>query len=169
MSDNTTTSTPLSTGVSHGVTNASARARPNTSTPAAQAAKARRRLKADQNGVLIAGGIMAGAGWILLYRLVNGSPPLAFYRWLFFILACIAVTGTVIPLVWFMNQRFSRLYPASGGVILRQGLWFGLYIATAAWLQMTRALTPPIAFFLGLAMVVIEVFLRLRERGQHHR
>lgn len=135
----------------------------STSTPAL---KSRRRLKADQSGVLIAGGIMAGVGWVLLYRLIVGSPPLAFPRWLFFILLYISVTGTVIPFVWYLNNRFSRYNPATGGIILRQGMWFGLFAVTAAWLQMTRALTPPIVFFLALAMFVIEVFLRLRERSQ---
>lgn len=132
-----------------------------TSQPARIAA--RRRLHADQNGVLIAGGIMAGTGWILLWRLIVGSPPLAFPRWLFFILLYLAVTGTVLPLIWYINTRFSR--NAGGGVILRQSMWFGLFAVTAAWLQMTRALTGGVAFFLALAMVVIEAFLRLRERA----
>jgi hypothetical protein len=127
---------------------------------------ARKRLKADQNGVLVAGAIMAGGGWVLLYRLVVGSPPLAFPRWLFFILLYIAVTGTVLPLVWYLNGRFSRYHPPTGSVILRQGMWFGLLAVTLAWLQMTRALNGAIAFFLALSMLVIETFLRLRERAQ---
>jgi len=139
--------------------------RTTTSTPAKSAAPRRRR-RADTNGVLIGAGIMAGIGWVLLYRLIAGSPPLALQRWLFFILLYISVTGTVLPLVWYLNARFSRFYPATGGIILRQGMWFGLYAVTAAWLQMTRALTAPIGFFLGLAMVAIEVFLRVRERAQ---
>lgn len=125
----------------------------------------RRRLKADQSGVLIAGGMMAGVGWVLLYRLIMGSPPLAFPRWLFFILVYIAVTGTALPFIWYLNQRFSRYNPATGGIILRQGMWFGLFAVTATWLQMSRALTTPVAFFLALAMIVIETFLRLRERS----
>ncbi|CAG0970279.1 MAG: hypothetical protein IAE83_13845 [Anaerolinea sp.] len=125
----------------------------------------RRRLRADQNGALIAGGIMAGTGWVLLYRLVTGSLPLAFPRWLFFILLYVAITGTIMPLVWYLNQRFSRYRPATGGVILRQSMWFGMFAVVVAWLQMTRALSAPIAFFLGLAMLVIETFLRIRERG----
>lgn len=126
---------------------------------------ARNRLKADQNGVLLAAGIMAGVAWVLLYRLIVGSPPLAFQRWLFFILLYVAVTGTVLPFIWYLNQRFSRR-PTGGGIILRQGMWFGLFSVTATWLQMTRALTGPIAFFLALSMVVIEAFLRIRERPQ---
>ncbi len=109
---------------------------------------------------------MAGIGWVLLYRLIVGSPPLAFARWLFFILLYMAITGTVLPFIWYLNQRFSRFYPATGGILLRQSMWFGLFSVTAAWLQMTRALSGPIAFFLALSMIVIETFLRLRERSQ---
>jgi hypothetical protein len=126
----------------------------------------RKRLKADQSGVLIAGGVMAGLSWVLLYRLVIGSPPLAFARWLFFILLYMAITGTVLPFIWYLNRRFSRFYPATGGILLRQSMWFGLFTVTAAWLQMTRALNGAIAFFLALSMIVIETFLRLRERAQ---
>lgn len=108
---------------------------------------------------------MAGVGWVLLYRLLVGSPPLAFPRWLFFILIYIAVTGTVLPLIWYLNRRFSRRHPATSGIILRQSMWFGVFAVTAAWLQMSRALTGAVAFFLALSMIVIEVFLRLRERG----
>jgi hypothetical protein len=144
----------------------------STSTPASKSKStpakiaARRKLKADQNGTLLAGAIMAGVGWVLLVRLVGGSPPLAFPRWLFFILIYMAITGTVLPLIWFLNRRFSRRHPATGGIILRQSMWFGLFAVTATWMQMTRALSGAVAFFLALSMIVIETFLRLRERSQ---
>ena len=86
----------------------------STSTPASKSKStpakiaARRKLKADQNGTLLAGAIMAGVGWVLLVRLVGRSPPLAFPRWLFFILIYFAITGTVLPLIWYLNRRFSR-------------------------------------------------------------
>jgi len=141
-----------------------------TSTPVAgrstPRASARRRLQADRNGVLIAAGIMAGIGWVLLWQLVSTAAPLAFPRWLFFILLYLAVTGTVLPLLWYLNQRFSQTSPITGGILLRQGMWCGLFAVIAAWLQMTRALTLPTGFFLALSMIAIEAFLRFRERSQ---
>ena len=110
---------------------------------------------------------MAGTGWVLLYRLIDGSKPLALQRWLFFILVYIAVTGTVLPLLWYLNQRFSRVTPVTGGVLLRQGMWCGLFAVVVAWLQMIRALTPASGFFLGLSVAAVEFFLRLRERAQY--
>jgi hypothetical protein len=126
---------------------------------------ARRKLRADQSGALIAGGIMAGAGWAMLYTLVRTVPPLAFPRWLFFILLYIAVTGSVLPFVWYINQRFSRFSIITGWVVLRQSMWFGLYAVTLAWLQMTRALNGVVVVFLALSMLVIEIFVRFRERA----
>ncbi len=109
---------------------------------------------------------MAGVGWVGLYALISTSAPLAFPRWLFFILLYMAVTSTAMPFIWYLNNRFSQFYPVTGGILLRQGMWCGLFAVTAGWLQMTRALNGPIAFFLALSMIVIETFLRLRERGQ---
>jgi hypothetical protein len=123
----------------------------------------RRLLKADQNGVLIAGGAMAGIGWVLLYQIVNTSTPLALYRWLFFIFLYMAVTGTMLPFIWYINRLFSA--SVRGGTILRQGMWFGLYTATIAWLQMIRALNGSIALLLGAGIFLIEMFLVIRERS----
>ncbi len=109
---------------------------------------------------------MAGVGWVLLYRLVESSPPLALQRWLFLILLYTAVTGTALPFIWYLNQRFSQSRTVSGGMLLREGMWCGLFAVTASWLQMMRALSGPTAFFLALSIIVIETFLRLRERPQ---
>jgi hypothetical protein len=46
---------------------------------------------------------------------------------------------------------------------VRQSIWIGLFAMLCSWLQMPRVLNLPIAFFLGLVFVVIEVFLRSRE------
>jgi hypothetical protein len=124
----------------------------------------RRHRIADQNGVLIAAGIMAGVGWALLYQLVTTANPLAFPRWLFFILLYIAATGTALPFAWILNRRFTTGYLVSGGVMLRESMWMGLFVVIATWLQMIRTLNLATGFFLALSMIVIEGFLRMRER-----
>lgn len=108
---------------------------------------------------------MAAGGWFGLYQLVTTVLPRVGPRWLFFVLLQIAVTGTVLPFVRYLNVRFTpvtvELPP--GGVLVRQSVWIGLFVVTCAWLQIPRVLTPPIAFFLGLVFVIIEAFLRSRE------
>jgi hypothetical protein len=126
----------------------------------------RKQRTAGQNGVLIASSVLAGIGWAFLYYLVNNSYPLAFARWMFFILLYIAATGTALPFVWILNRRFMGRYAATGGIMLRESMWVGLYVVIAAWLQMIRTLNIVTAFFLALSVIVIEVFLRLRERAR---
>jgi hypothetical protein len=66
----------------------------------------------------------------------------------------------------FLNYRFPSEPPARSNVIVRQGLWVGVYAATAAWLQYGRVLNIALLILLGLAFFVIEWFLRLRERSR---
>jgi hypothetical protein len=119
----------------------------------------------DHIGMLAAGLVMMVGGWLGLYQLVTTTLPRVGQRWLFFMLLLVAVTGTVLPFVRYLNVRFTpidvELPP--GGVIVRQSIWIGLFIALCAWLQLPRILNLPIAFFLGLVFVVIETFLRTRE------
>jgi hypothetical protein len=122
----------------------------------------------EHRGVLIAAALMMVVGWGGLWALVTTTIPTAFPRWLFFVLLYLAVTGTVLPFVRFLNVRFTRegSIPPSGGVILRQSIWVGLFVAACAWLQIPRVLNPVLAFFLALSLIVIEIFLRIRETGQ---
>jgi hypothetical protein len=105
-------------------------------------------------------------GWAGLYWLVTTRlPRIGGELWAFFALLTIAVTGTVLPFVRYLNLRFTPIYaePPSGGVLVRQSIWIALFVVTCAWLQILRTLSLPIALFLGLVLVVIEVFVRSRE------
>ncbi|MFQ3567624.1 MAG: hypothetical protein SNJ59_11555 [Aggregatilineales bacterium] len=119
----------------------------------------------DHVGVLIAAVIMMVGGWAGLYHLITTELPRVGPRWIFFVLLHIAVVGTVLPFVRYLNVRFTPVHRElpPGGVIVRQSVWIGLYVVTCAWLQIPRVLTLPIAFFLALAFIIIEVFLRSRE------
>ena len=119
----------------------------------------------DHIGVLIAAFVMMVGGWVGLYQLVVTTLPRVGARWLFFVLLHIAVTGTVLPFVRYLNVRFTPVNAElpPGGVIVRQSVWFGLFAVTCAWLQIPRVLSLPIAFFLALMFVILEVFLRARE------
>jgi hypothetical protein len=119
----------------------------------------------DHIGVLVSALLMALVGWAGLYQLVTTQLPRVGPRWIFFVLLHVAVTGTVIPLVRFLNVRFTpveRELPP-GGVIVRQSIWVGLFVVMCFWLQIPRVLSWPIVFFLALIFIVVEVFLRSRE------
>jgi hypothetical protein len=129
----------------------------------------RKRLTLDHIGVLAAALIVAVTGWVGMACLVINTLPRAFPYWLFFVCLFMATTGTALPFVRFLNIRFSRrgAPPVPGGVLLRQSIWVGLFITACAWLRIPRVLNGAIAFCLALSLVVIELFLRLRERAQY--
>ena len=110
--------------------------------------------------------ILALIGWGGLYALLNFTFPTVGPRWLFFFLGVLAITGTALPIVAFLNQRFPTNPPVSPGVIIREALWFGVYLPTLAWLQLGRVLTPALVLLLGAGFFAVEILLRMRERSQ---
>lgn len=119
----------------------------------------------DHTGVMFASLLMMCVGWGGLYLLVTRTLPRVGERWQFFLLLHIAIAATALPFVRYLNLRFTPItrQPPPGGVLVRQSVWIGLFVVTCAWLQIPRVLTPTVAFFVALALIVIEVFLRSRE------
>lgn len=126
----------------------------------------------DHVGILVAAVVMFIIGWGGLFALISTSiPRIGGELWLFFVLLQLAVTGTAIPLVRYLNVRFTPIIREvpSGGVIVRQSVWIGLFVVACAWLRIPRALTLPVAVLLALVFIVVEVFLRSRERPNERR
>jgi hypothetical protein len=105
-------------------------------------------------------------GWGGLYAVYQFTSPNGGTRWLFFFVLIIAITGTFLPLVAFLNRRFPSKPPVTNLVVIRQALWFGIWIALITWLQIGRVLTPALALLLAIGLIIIEWLLRLRERSQ---
>lgn len=105
------------------------------------------------------------AGWGGLYFLITQTLPYVWPRWGFFVLVLIALTGTVLPIVYFLHRRFPAEKPAESNVIVRQAMWFGIYGATLAWLQLGRLVTVYVVIGLALGLLAIEYFTRLREKA----
>ena len=110
--------------------------------------------------------ILSIIGWGGLFVLLNYTLPTVGPRWLFFFLGVLALTGTALPAVAYLNRRFPSNQPVTHGVILRQAIWVGVYVPTLAWLQIGRVLTPSLALLLALGLILIEWLLRMRERSQ---
>lgn len=123
-------------------------------------------MPADHIGVLIISALMFIGGWAGMYWLISTRlPRIGGELWAFFALLTIAITGTVLPFVRYLNVRFTPVHAElpSGGVLVRQSIWIALFVVTCAWLQILRTLSLPVAFFLGVVLVVIEIFVRSRE------
>ena len=105
-------------------------------------------------------------GWGGLLAVLYLSVPIIWFRWGFFALLILALTGTVLPIVYFFHRRFPGEPPAEANVIVRQAVWFGVYGATLAWLQLGRLVTVYVILGLAGGILAIEYFLRLRERAR---
>jgi hypothetical protein len=104
-------------------------------------------------------------GWGGLFLVLYFSLPFVWSRWSFFVLAIMALTGTALPVVYFLHRRFPEDPPAESKIIVRQALWVGVYGATLAWLQLGRLVT--LYAILGLAggLIATEYFIRIREKA----
>ena len=105
-------------------------------------------------------------GWGGLYLVVTQTLPYVWPRWAFFVLTLMAITGTVLPIIYFLHRRFPEEPPVEPGVIVRQALWFAVYGATLAWLQLGRFVTIYVVLGLAGGLAAIEYFIRLRERAR---
>ena len=104
-------------------------------------------------------------GWIGLVITIFATLPTLGPRWLFFFLGVVALTGTAIPITYFLNKRFPSTPPAEKYIIIRQAIWFGVYGSSLAWLQMGQVLNTSLALILAGAFIVIELLLRVWERS----
>jgi hypothetical protein len=105
-------------------------------------------------------------GWGGLFVILFTAWPVVWFRWGFFTLLILALTGTVLPIVYFFHRRFPDSPPAEANVIVRQSVWFGVYGATLAWLQLGRLVTVYVILGLAGGLLAIEYFIRLRERSR---
>ena len=103
--------------------------------------------------------------WGTLLGLLNLTLPTLWPRWLFFALLVIAITGTALPISYFLNRLFPSQPAVSAQTIVREALWVGIYFASLAWLSMGRVLTISLATWIAVGFAVIEYSIRARERA----
>ncbi|NDJ53140.1 MAG: hypothetical protein GYB68_08670 [Chloroflexi bacterium] len=126
----------------------------------------RANLESAQVSTVVAGVVIAVASWSGLVWLVTNRYPTVEVRWAFFALLYLGVTGTALPFVRFLNQRFGQqggLF-VPPGVLIRQANWVGVFVAASAWLRIPRLLSGGLIVVLLVALIAIEALLRLRER-----
>ena len=100
-------------------------------------------------------------GWGGLVVLIMLTVPTLAPRWLFFFLLTLALSGTALPVAYFLNRRFPSDPPVDSSVVLREAMWFGVYGSLLAWLQLGRVLTSGLAIILAVGLILVEFLLRL--------
>lgn len=76
-----------------------------------------------------------------------------------------AISGTTLPIVYFLNIRFPSDPPANTSVMIRQALWFAIFFDLLAWLQLGRVLNSILVVVIALGIIAIENLIRLVERS----
>lgn len=104
-------------------------------------------------------------GWGGLIAVLYQSLPFVWSRWSFFVFALMALTGTALPIVYYLHQRFPSEPPVESNVIVRQALWVGVYGVTLAWLQLGRLVTLYVILGLAGGLIAAEYFIRIREKA----
>ncbi|MFH1185261.1 MAG: hypothetical protein V1755_09525 [Chloroflexota bacterium] len=107
----------------------------------------------------------AGWGGLVLLIFVFQLPPVVWARWGFFALWFTALSGTALPVVYFLNLRFPSNPPAEPRSIVRQALWVGVYGCVLAWLQLGQVMAFWIWMGLAGGLILVEYLIRLRERA----
>ncbi len=110
--------------------------------------------------------LLALIGWGGVFYLINSTLPTLGPRWLFFFFITLAMTGTGLPMIVFLNIRFPSYPPIDTPVVIRQACWIGVFSGVIAWLQLGRILTPGIGVVIAVALVVIEGLIRFREKSR---
>jgi hypothetical protein len=108
---------------------------------------------------------LAVIGWGGLYVVLTQTLPFVWSRWGFFVLLLMALTGTALPIVFYLHRRFPAEPPANADVIIRQATWVGVYGATLAWLQLGQLVTLYIILGLAGGLIAAEYFIRIREKA----
>lgn len=119
----------------------------------------------DLPSIIITSLVIALIGWVGLFFLLQYTQPYLGPRWLFFFLLTMAISGTALPIVYFLNIRFPNDPPANTSVIIRQALWFAIFFDLLAWLQLGRVLNSILIAVIALGIIAIENLIRLVERS----
>ena len=78
----------------------------------------------------------------------------------------VAMTGLVMPLVYYANVRFDQGSESPAAtVVLRQAMWVGLWLAFCVWLQMNRGLGVAVALLVAAVLATFEILLQVRRRA----
>lgn len=102
-----------------------------------------------------------GLGILFLFTVPTLGP-----RWLLFFLATLVGSGLALPVAYYLHKRFPSVPTAGASVLVREALWFGVYVDLILWLQFGRVLNFALAIFIGVGLIAIEILIRMRERSR---
>jgi hypothetical protein len=105
-----------------------------------------------------------GIGGIIF--LIYFTKPTLQFRWLFFFLSLIGLSGFSLPILSLVHKRFSPPESMTENVLLREAIMIGFFGNLIAWLMIGDMLTFALFLLLVAGMVTIEYLIRMTEKTQ---
>jgi hypothetical protein len=112
--------------------------------------------------------MLAVPGWFWLIYLMTQTVPTLGNRWMFFVAAVLAVTGSSLPMIAYLNRIIKPFGPANYETVVRESTLLGLYSGILLWLNKGQVLSWGLTLILAVGVVLVELMLRLRSRSQWH-
>ena len=116
--------------------------------------------------VLITSITLFGIGAVGLTLIFLLTLPTLGPRWLMFFFMPLVFSAIALPFAWLVNRRLSVRLPFTGPVLVREAVFFGMYIDLLIWLQFGKVLNFALAVFLFAGFAMVEILLRWRERSR---
>ena len=117
-------------------------------------------------GLFLMALVFAAAGWTGVTAVVFLTLPFLLPRWLFYFSLFIALAGTAMPVVWYLNRRFAaERFPAEN-VLARETLETAALGVFLTWLQAGRMFTPFLGWAFFGALLAVELLLRIYENSR---
>lgn len=110
--------------------------------------------------------MLAGWGGLAVLVFAAQVPPVVWARWGFFVLWFMALTGTALPIAYFLNLRFPSDPQAPPHAVVRQAMWVGVYGCLVAWLQLGRVMAFWLWIGLAAGFMAVEYLIRVREAAR---
>jgi hypothetical protein len=110
--------------------------------------------------------VFAASGWAGVAGVVFFTLPFLLPRFLFFFLLFLAITGTALPFVWYLNRRFTSERFPSDGVLVRESLELASLVVFLIWLQAGRMFTPFLGWVFFGVLLAVELLLRVFENSR---
>jgi len=105
--------------------------------------------------------ILGGGG--LAFIFIFYEPTLG-PRWMFFFFLTIIGAGVALPISYLIQRRFANQV-IQDKVLIREAIFFGVFLALIAWLQLGRILTNLIIVIISIGFILLEMLLRMAEKA----
>jgi hypothetical protein len=117
-------------------------------------------------GLFLMAGLFAALGWGGVAAVIFLTLPFLLPRWLFFFSLFLAITGTALPIVWYLNRRFTAERFPSEGVLVREAIEVASLGVFLVWLQAGRMFTAFLGWIFFSAFLAVELLLRVYENSR---